>query len=131
MGIASKAGALYALIVFVIGFVLGAVRVLLIVPRIGEIAAVIIETPIMLVASWFVCRWCVDRLDVPRRVGARSLVGVVAFVVLMAAEFALGRLAFGRPAGEQLANYCSAPGVIGLAAQIVFAVFPIAHVWRR
>ena len=61
---ATEAGALYAIIVFVIGFNLGTMRLLLLVPRLGETTAVIFEAPIMLAASWFVCRWCVDRLDV-------------------------------------------------------------------
>jgi hypothetical protein len=128
---ATNAGALYALIVFLIGFVLGTIRVLLIVPRVGETAAVVLETPLMLVASWFVCRWSVDRLDLPRRVDARCLMGVVAFAVLIAAEFALGRLVFGRSASEQSADYASAAGAIGLAAQVVFATYPIVQIWRR
>src|SRR5215831_5373235 len=86
---ATKAGALYAIIVFVIGFILGTIRVLLVVPRLGETTAVVIEAPIMLAASWFVCRWCVDRLDVRRTVPARSMIGLVAFLVLMSAEFGL------------------------------------------
>jgi hypothetical protein len=69
MATASKAGALYALTVFLIGFILGTIRVLIIVPRLGETAAVLLETPLILAASWFFCRWCVDRLDVPRRFG--------------------------------------------------------------
>jgi hypothetical protein len=73
MAKATKAGAVYAVIVFLIGFVLGTVRVLLIVPRIGETSAVIFETPIILGASWFICRWCVDCLHVSRTVGPRSL----------------------------------------------------------
>jgi len=51
MGIATAAGALYALIVFLIGFIFGTVRVLLLAPRLGEIAAVVLETPVMLAAS--------------------------------------------------------------------------------
>jgi hypothetical protein len=80
---ATKAGALYAILVFSIGFMLGTIRVLLLVPRLSETTVVIIEAPIMLAASWFVCRWCVDRLDVRRTVPARSLMGLVAFLVLM------------------------------------------------
>jgi hypothetical protein len=128
---ASKAGALYALIVFLAGFIFGTIRVLLLAPRLGETAAVILETPVMLAASWFLCRWCVDRLDVPHRVGARSLMGVVAFVVLMAAELGLAGLVFDRSLDEQLAGYASAPGVIGLVAQAVFAAFPVVRLWRR
>jgi hypothetical protein len=131
MTAATSAGALYALIVFLIGFIFGTIRVLLLPPRLGETAAVILETPVMLAASWFVCRWCVDRLDVPRTVPVRSVMGAVAFVVLMAAEFGLAGLGFGRSLVEQLAGYASVPGAIGLAAQIVFAAFPIVQVWRR
>jgi hypothetical protein len=131
MGIASKAGALYALIVFLIGFIFGTIRVLLLAPRLGETAAVILETPVMLAASWFVCRWCVDRVDAPRTVPVRSAMSAVAFVVLMVVEFGLAGLMFGRSPGEQLAGYASVPGAIDLAAQIVFAAFPIVQVWRR
>ena len=83
---ATKAGGLYAIIVFLIGFILGAIRVLLVAPRLGETTAVIIEAPMMLAASWFLCRWCVDRLNVTQNVPARSLMGLVAFVVLISAE---------------------------------------------
>ena len=127
---ARKAGAVYAAIVFFIGFVLGAIRVLLVVPRLGATAAVILETPIILAASWFVCRWCVDWLKVRRRVGPRALMGIVAFLVLMAAEFALGELVSERSLVEQL-GYGSTPGVIGLAAQIAFAVLPVMQVQMR
>jgi hypothetical protein len=57
--------------------------------------------------------------------------GAVAFAVLMAAEFALGGLVFGRSVSEQLVAYASAPGAISLAAQIVFATLPLMQVWRR
>src|SRR6516165_5340600 len=82
---ATKAGGLYAIIVFLIGFILGTIRVLLVAPCLGETSAVIIEAPIMLAASWLVCRWCVDRLNVTRNVPARSLMGFIAFLALMSA----------------------------------------------
>ncbi len=116
---------------FLIGFVFGTLRVLLLAPRFGETAAVILETPVMLAASWFVCRWCVDRVDVPRMVPVRSAMGAVAFLVLMAAEFGLAGQVFGRSTVEYVASYGSAPGATGFAAQIVFATFPVAQVWRR
>src|SRR5215469_7339785 len=72
---ATKAGALYSIIAFLIGFILGTIRVLLVAPRLGETTAVIVEAPIILAASWLVCRWCVDRLNVRRTVPARSLMG--------------------------------------------------------
>jgi hypothetical protein len=103
---------------FLMGFILGTIRVLLLVPRLGETTAVIIEAPMMLVASWFVCRW------VRRTVSARSLMGLVAFVVLMSAEVGLGAV-FGRSLVDQLAAFKSPPGAIGLGAQVIFAIFPV------
>lgn len=131
MTTATKAGALYALIVLLIGFILGTIRVLLIAPRFGETVAVLMETPFMLVASWFVCRWSVDRLHVRRRLPVRSLMGVVAFVALMVAEFTIGGLLFGRSISAQLAAYGAASGAIGLAGQLVFATFPVVQIWTR
>jgi hypothetical protein len=96
-----SAGALYAIVVSLIGFIFGTIRVLLFVPRLGETSAVILEIPLILVASWFVCRWCVDRLDVRRTVPARSLMGLVAFLVLMWAEVELGSV-LGRSVVDQL-----------------------------
>jgi hypothetical protein len=87
---ATTAGALYAITVFLIGFILGTIRVLRLAPRLGETTAVIIEAPIMLAVSWFVCRWCVDRLNAGRTIPTRSLMGLVAFLVLMSAEAGLG-----------------------------------------
>ena len=127
---ATEAGALYAIIVFLIGFILGTIRVLLVAPRLGETTAVILEAPMMLAASWFVCRWCVDRLDVTRTVPARSLMGLVAFLVLMSAEVELG-IVLDRSIVDQLAMYKSPSGAIGLAAQVIFAIFPVLQVWRR
>jgi hypothetical protein len=127
---ATEAGALYAIVVFLIGFILGTVRILLLAPRLGETTVVIIEAPIILAASWFVCRWCVDRFDVRRTVPARSLIGLVAFLVLMSVEVGVGAI-FGRSLGAQLAAYGSAAGVIGLAAQVIFAMFPVIQGWRR
>jgi DNA polymerase III epsilon subunit-like protein len=37
----------------------------------------------------------------------------------------------GRSPVDQLAAYKSAPRPIGLAAQIIFATFPVIQIWRR
>ena len=42
---AIKAGALYAIMVFLIGFILGTIHVLLLAPRLRETIAVIVEAP--------------------------------------------------------------------------------------
>jgi hypothetical protein len=126
---ATEAGAVYAVIVFLIGFILGTIRILLLAPRLGDTTAVIVEAPIILTTSWFICRWCVNRLDVRRTVTARSWMGLVAFLVLMLAEAGLGAV-FGRSLADQRAAYKSPPGAIGLAAQVIFAMLPVIQVWR-
>jgi hypothetical protein len=73
---AITAGALYEIIVFSIGFIVGTIRILLLAPWVGVTTAVIMEARIMLAASWFVCRRCVDRLHVKRTVSVRSNNGV-------------------------------------------------------
>jgi hypothetical protein len=78
----------------------------------------------MLAASSVVCRWCVDRFDVRRTVPVRTLMGLVAFLVLVSAEVGLGA-ALGRSLVDQLASYGSHSGAIGLAAQVIFAMFPV------
>jgi hypothetical protein len=101
-----QAGALYAIVVFSIGFILGTIRVLLVAPRQGETTAVIIEAPIMLALSWFVCRWCVDRLNARRTIPIRSLISLVALLVLISTEVRLGAV-LGRSLADQLATYGS------------------------
>jgi hypothetical protein len=124
MPAALRAGAFYALVVYLIGFATGAVRVLLLVPRFGETAAVALEVPVMLGASWIVAAWSARLFAVSPDLASRAIMGLVAFTVLMAAELGTVIFLFGRPAGDFFTAYASLAGAIGLAAQIAFAAFP-------
>jgi hypothetical protein len=128
---AAKAGAAYFAIAFAIAFVLGALRVLFVAPRASELGAVLIEVPIMLTVSWLVCGWILRKIDVPGSIGTRLMMGVVAFALLMAAEFALGVYGFGRPAGEILASFAELPVQLGLAGQVGFALMPVLRLMVR
>jgi predicted MFS family arabinose efflux permease len=57
-----KAAATYFVLVFGAGFVLGAIRVTWIVPRIGARAAVLLETPLVLAVSVLAALWRNRRL---------------------------------------------------------------------
>lgn len=118
------AGALYWSIVFACAFALGVVRVLVVAPRLGETAAVLVESPLLLTVSWFASRWTVRRLAVGPGGGDRLAMGGVAFGLLMCAELGLSVFAFGRPAGDWLASLYTMPGAIGLAAQVAFGFVP-------
>lgn len=130
MLVAIIAGALYAAVVFLIGFIFGTLRVMVLVPALSDTTAVLLELAFILLASWFVCRWCVDRLRVCRSAQARALMSVVAFVVLMVMEFGLG-ITLGRWLVDQLAGFTSPAGAMGLTGQIVFGLFPVVQVRRR
>lgn len=51
---ALKAGAIYFVAVFTLGFCLGVLRTLVLVPRLGETLAVLAELPVILAASWLI-----------------------------------------------------------------------------
>lgn len=124
---AARAGFAYAAIVFAAGFAFGTLRVLVAAPRLGEEIAVLAELPMILAVSWIACRWLVARLAVPATVPARSLMGALAFIVLVTAEVFLGIWGLGRSVSEQIARYGSMQDATGLAAQILFAAFPVVQ----
>lgn len=126
-----KAGLVYAVTVFAIGFLLGTARVLLLVPRVGSTIAVSVETPIILAASWYMSGIWMQRFMVGAEIRTRILVGAIAFVTLMVLEIALSIGLLHRSIGEYLAGLRSPAGAIGLAAQVCFATFPLLNVILR
>lgn len=122
---AIKAGAAYFAIIFALGFVLGTIRVLILLPHVGEMTAVLMEGPFILAASWFVCGTLIRRFVVAARMAPRLVMGAAALALLLLAELLLGVYGFGRTLSEHFAHYGTAPGAIGLAGQFLFGVFPI------
>ncbi|UIF84748.1 hypothetical protein [Cupriavidus sp. UYPR2.512] len=120
----SVAGCAYAAGAFAIGFVLGTVRVLVLGPAIGATAAVLLEAPFILAASWVISRWCLGHFELHTSAEA-AMMGTIAFAVLMGGELGVTVLVFGKSASEHLDGYRSLPGMIGLAAQLAFACFPL------
>ena len=131
MGRAIQAGVTYFLTVFAIGFALGTIRVLLVIPRIGETNAVLLELPLMLALSWLVCGWLVRHFVVTQAIPQRLAMGAIAFALLLLAELAVSVLGLGRTPAEHLASYQALGAQLGLAAQILFALMPAAHAALR
>jgi hypothetical protein len=80
----------YFSLIFGAGFVLGTVRVLWLVPRVGVRIAELSELPLMLVAVFVAARWVNRQFVSLRTQSTRVLVGLVALAFLLAAEVALG-----------------------------------------
>jgi hypothetical protein len=113
----------YVATVFAAAFGLGVFRVLLLVPRLGELAAVALEVPVVLGLSWLVAGRVLRRWPLPGR-GQRLAMGGLAFGCLMALELVLATGLFGRPLDGVLAAMTTLPGLVGLAGQIGFALVP-------
>jgi hypothetical protein len=117
-----KAGILYFALVFGAGFVLGAVRTLLVVPRVGTRMAELMEMPIMLVVTIVVSRWVVLRLLVPF---ARLGMGGIALGLPLAAEFGFVLWVRGLSIRQYFASRDRVSGAVYYAMLGLFAIMPL------
>jgi hypothetical protein len=120
-----KAGALYFGLVFGAGFVLGPIRILWVVPRVGTRTAELMEAPIMLVVIVVAARWLVRRLRVPPQAATRLGVGMVALGLLLAAEFTLVLRLRGLTVSGYLAGRDPVAEAVYVVLLGVFALMPL------
>ncbi|MDY7094070.1 MAG: hypothetical protein SX243_13965 [Acidobacteriota bacterium] len=127
------AGGLYFLLVFAVGFALGVVRTLWLVPAWGVRTAELAEVPVMLVVMILVARWLVRRFDLGNRSLAVSLAaGVVALGLLVAAELWLILWLQQSTVGDYLAGRDPVSGGAYAASLLVFALLPtLVAAWHR
>ncbi len=116
--------AYYALGVFALGFVLGTVRVMVLQPLMGPLAAVCTEVPVMLAASWWYSRWLLSKHTTAYNTLTLLLWGMAAFVLLICLEMALATVVFGQPAQLFFTALHTPAGAVGLAAQFLFGLLP-------
>ena len=121
-----RAGVAYFALVFALGFAFGAVRTLLVTrfPEISRLAAVLVELPLMLTASWWICRHLIRRLAVPDTLRERAVMGAVAFALTMLAEAVLDALLGGETLVGHFALYREPAHALGLAGQVAFGLMP-------
>jgi hypothetical protein len=122
-----KAGFYYFLITFLIAFVLGAIRVTLVIPLVGELSAVLMEVPLMILVSWKVSAWVMKKYFSARPIQDYFSIGLIAFLFLMLTEYFLAIFTFGRTSDEFFLSLQTAPGLIGLLGQIAFAFVPLVQ----
>lgn len=115
--------AAYFGVVFATGFVLGAIRVTLVVPAIGVRAAELLELPFMMTASWLAAGWLVRRFAIALP-GHAARVGRVAFVLLLGAEVCLGVVLRGVGPVEVLLDKDPVSGPAYYASVCMFGMMP-------
>lgn len=113
----------YFALVFGVGFLLGVVRVLALVPRLGERSAELAEMPLMLVAIIVSARFVVRRFPATHR--ASYLVsGGIALLLLVAMELAVALAIRGLSIGQYIAQRDPVAGSVYVVMLAVFAVMP-------
>lgn len=120
-----KAGVIYFAVVFAAGFGLGTMRVLLVAPRIGERAAELAETPLMIAVSYLAARWIVRRFALPPALLRRLAVGLIALALMLAFEFGFVLRLRGLTIGEYFATRDPVSGTAYYLSLVVFALFPM------
>ena len=121
---ALKTGIIYFLLVFGTGFVLGTVRVLLIVPHVGHRAAELLEMPLMLLATVLAARWITRRFPEPHNSAGRLAIGGIALGLMLAAEMAVGIGLRGMTVSDIVLNRDPASGTAYYVSLVLFAAMP-------
>ncbi len=119
-----KAGAIYFVLVFSAGFVLGTVRTLWVVPRVGTRLAELMEAPVMLVVTIVAARWIALHLAIPYVPLARLGMGGIGLSLLLVAEFGLVLRLRRISIREYLATRDPVSGAVYYVLLGLFAVMP-------
>lgn len=118
-----RRGSVYFALVFAVGFVLGVIRVIALVPSLGERWAEIIEAPLMLLASWVCARFVVRRYPSTDRL-AHLASGVFALGLLLVVEFTVVLALRGLTLEQYLATRDPVAGGVYVVSLVAFASMP-------
>ena len=119
-----KAGVLY-FAVFGAGFVLGPIRILWVIPRLGTRAAELLEAPIMFVITIVAARWIVWRFALPPTPSSRLGMGGIALSLMLTAEFTLVLWLRGMSIRAYLASRDPVAGTVYYLMLGLFVVMPL------
>jgi hypothetical protein len=121
----AKAGTTYFALVFGAGFLMGMIRVPVLVPRLGARVAELLEMPIMFVVIVLSARFVVSRFALPPTVATRLSTGVIALALLAVAELSLAAALQGQSLGQYIASRDPVSGGVYLAMLGVYALMPL------
>jgi len=120
-----KAGAVYFALVFAAGFMLGTIRTLWVVPRLGVRTAELAEAPVMFCISILAARWVVRHIQFSPLRSRRLAVGCIALGLMLLAEFTLGLWIRGMTAREFFSARDPVSGTVYFMTLGAFAVIPV------
>ncbi|MBR0654927.1 hypothetical protein [Plastoroseomonas arctica] len=124
---AALAGAAYGLVLFGLSFGLGALRVMVVAPRIGVVAATALEAVPMLAAMAWVAPRLAHWQALPPRGAGRIAMGGIALALLVGVEIGLGAVLNGATPDAWVAKFATPEGMIYGALLLAFAAMP----WLR
>lgn len=120
-----KAGLLYFALVFGAGFLLGAIRVTLLVPRLGMRTAELLEMPVMFVVIVLAARFVVKRFAPPPAARyAQLATGLVGLSLLITAELVLAVALQDRSLADYIASRDPVSGGVYLAMLVLYGLMP-------
>ena len=114
----------YFVTIFALGFLLGTVRTLWGAEALGETAFILLEVPIMLIASWWSARSLCARYSISS-VASAAVMGACAFSFLMLAELVLASSLSGQSAGAWFSGLWQIPHLFGTLGQLTFGAMPL------
>jgi hypothetical protein len=119
-----KPALIYFALVFGTGFMLGTIRVLWLVPKLGVRTAELIEMIPMFVAILLSARWINQHFSNVENSSTRLKIGFLALIFLLTAEIALGVGLRGVSIPEALLSHDPISGTVYYAMLILSALMP-------
>lgn len=115
----------YFLMVYFAGFALGIIRELIITPTVGLSAALLMEMPVMAIASFFSARFVLDRAPDAKSPSDFLFIGCTAFVLLMIAEETMSRILRGISVFTFWADFGPLAALANIAGLGLFMLMPL------
>jgi hypothetical protein len=118
------AGLLYFAMVLGTGFCLGTMRVLFVVPRLGQRWAELSEMPLMAATIYFSAGYILKRFPEIQHPGRSLAAGFLALTLTITAELGMALMLQNQPLADFISSRDKISGVVYLLLLIAFALMP-------